>query len=288
MKNIDHKILVTGGAGHIGSELIKELVGLGYKNIYSLDNYSNGFESNHVHGAKYFTASTEDIGKIFTDSPFDTIFHFGEFSRVEQSFDRIDQVYQSNYFGTLKVLEYCITHNSKLIYSCSSAITSMSDKHVINAPYTISKSANRHLINSYLKIGKVNGAIVYFSNVFGGNENGFGENATVVKKFLNAKKTDDVVCITSPGTQRRNFTYIKDVIDGILKVYSFGSGDGYFIGHHRSLSIIELAEIIGVRYKIVPQRPGNRLCSKLDLTMMRKLGWSATVDIEDFLKAQKP
>lgn len=281
----DKRILVTGGAGHIGSELLKQLSNLGCKALFSIDDYSNGFEANHIDGCEYICGNTVDFSKYFSNKKFDTIFHFGEFSRVEQSFKHLDQVYRSNYAGTLEVIKFCMVTGTKLIYSCSSAITSMADPGIINSPYTITKSANRNLINSYFSLGYLNGAIVYFSNVYGGNENGIGENATVIAKFLNAKTNHETVTITAPGTQRRNFTYINDIIDGILLVYAKGKGDDYFLANPESFSIIEVADMIGLDYVLGSEKAGNRIASNVDLTKVTELGWTARTSLQDFLSS---
>ncbi|MDA5556954.1 NAD-dependent epimerase/dehydratase family protein [Shimia sp. MMG029] len=279
-----HKVLVTGGAGHVGSGLIRKLVELGYRDVTSIDNYSNGRECNHVDGCNYISADTREVFDIFPKNDFDVIFHFGEFARVEQSFSCLDEVFQSNYLGTLAMIKFAMAGRCKFIYSCSSAINSMNDPDLIHSPYVISKKSNRDLINTYFKLGKLRGAVVYFSNVYGGNELGTGANATVVAKFIRAKLNKERVEISSPGTQTRKFTDIGDLIRGVLLVYQFGEGDNYFIASKRSVSIVELAEMIGVEYRIVPSGPGNRTESSIDHKRMEALGWTTQTDIEDYIK----
>jgi UDP-glucose 4-epimerase len=283
-RTIEESILVTGGVGHVGSELIKKLLEIGYKNITCLDNYSNGSVENHYKGCEYVNGNTSEIRSLFSGQKFDTIFHFGEFARVEQSFVEIDTVYKSNYIGTLEVLKFAQAKRSRLIYSCSSAITSMDEEGIINSPYVISKRSNRELLNSLFLLGKLTGAIVYFSNVYGGNEKAIGPNATVVAKFLRARSEGAKVKINFPGTQTRNFTYIDDVIDGLLLVYHYGEGDNYFIASDEPFSILELAEAIGVEYEMSESVPGNRASSKVDLRAMQSLGWTSRTKISDYIR----
>lgn len=280
----EHNVLVTGGAGHVGSGLIQELVRLGYKNVTSLDNYSNGSKDNHIAGCHYIDADTRHIFKVLPVNDFDVIFHLGEFARVEQSFDNLADVYASNYQGTLAMLEFAMSGDSKFIYSCSSAINSMTDPDIVNSPYVITKRANRDMINSYFKLGKLRGAIAYFSNVFGGNERGIGGNATVVAKFLNAKKNGKEVVIHAPGTQTRKFTHIDDLVQGVLLVCQYGVGDGYFIASKNAISIRDLAKKMEVPFRLVPSGPGNRKGSDIDHSAMDDLGWSAKITIEDYVE----
>lgn len=282
--NCDDKVLVTGGAGHIGSALIENLIELGYKEVTSLDNYSNGNSANHVEGCVYVSADTQNISKLFSKNSFDVIFHLGEYARVEQSFQNIDEVYQSNYLGTLEVFKFASAAKCRVIYSCSSAINSMNDVDIINSPYVISKNANKEIFNSYLKLKKLEGAIVYFSNVYGGNEKNTGENATVIAKFIKAKKDGNTVGITSPGTQTRNFTHIEDVISGLLLVYKYGSGDNYFIASDDSVSIIDIANKLGVNYSFTSSSPGNRKSSKVNSEKLKALGWTVSMDIDKYFK----
>lgn len=276
-------VLVIGGAGHIGTNLIsylKDCKKVG--NVQSLDNYSNGSVDNHVSDIAYHVGDAKDISKMdFAD--IDCIVHLGEFSRVEQSFTNFSAIVSNNIVGTLEVVNYCINKNIKLIYSASSAITSMSDERVVDAPYTIGKKANVELLRSLASVYNLNFAILYFYNVYGPFEKGFGENATVVEKFLQLKFRNEKAVITAPGSQRRNFTDVRDIVSGIYKVILGGFGDGYYIGNKQSFSIIELAKMIGLEYSIGPAKPGNRYISELDTTRMEKLGWKCEYSLPSYI-----
>lgn len=280
------KILVLGGAGHVGSNLINELLkNPTFEEVYSLDDYSNGTTNNHKKGCKYITGNVADIKNIISFKV-DTVVHLAEFARIEQSFDRFSHVVENNIIGTLKVIEFCITYNCKLIYSASSAISSMSEPDMINAPYTITKHANVEILKSIAYWKQLNHAIVYFYNVYGPGEKGHGPNATVVEKFITQKILDEDVTITAPGTQRRNFTHVYDIVNGLIKVIKKGFGDGYYIGNPTSFSIVELAELMQLNYNIGPPKMGNRSISQLDIHKMNQLGWEPKEKLEDYIFAR--
>ena len=282
MKKI--KILVIGGAGHVGSNLLEHLkMSDVCYSLTSLDNYHNGNQINHIEGVKYIEGDARDIANL-VPSDLDCVVHLGEFARIEQSFEEYKHVFENNIMGTLRVIEFCISKNIKLVYSASSAITSMNEPGLINAPYTIAKSANVNLLNSISHYYSLNYSIVYFYNVYGPREVGTGKNATVVEKFLQLKFNDKEAVINFPGTQQRNFTDVRDIVDGIERVIQHGRGDGYFIGNPETFSIIELAELIGVKYTIGENTLGNRKSSKLQLSKMKDLGWEAKHNLRAYIK----
>ena len=219
-------ILVIGGAGHVGSNLIEFLKECSFvSRLRSLDNYSNGSTQNHIEGVEYIEGEAKDLSNYFGPE-LDVIIHLGEFARIEQSFDRFYFTFENNITGTLAVIDFCIKHNTKLVYSASSAITSMHEEGIVNAPYTIAKFANVNLINSISQYHTLNYAIVYFYNVYGPRERGFGDTATVVEKFLQLKFEGKTAIVNAPGTQQRNFTDVRDIVSGICKVLLHGYGDG--------------------------------------------------------------
>jgi len=277
------KILVIGGAGHVGSNLLEH-----FKNhnsnyeLTSIDNYTNGTSKNHIGGVKYINGDARDIGSL-VEPNFDCVIHLGEFARLEQSFHEYQFVVENNIVGTLRVIEFCRRFNIKLVYSASSAITTMHEPGLVNAPYTITKLANANLLNSLGQFYKLDYAIVYFYNVYGPREVGRGKNATVVEKFLQLKFLNQKAAINFPGTQRRNFTDVRDIVDGIHKVVDKGQGDGYFIGNPESFSIIELAELIGIDYSIGSKKFGNRESSIIDTSKMKKLGWEPKYNLKTYI-----
>lgn len=277
-------ILVIGGAGHVGSNLIEYLRDCSFvSRLRSLDNYSNGSIQNHIEGVEYIEGDAKDLGNYF-GSELDVIVHLGEFARIEQSFDKFYFTFENNITGTLAVIDFCIRHNTKLVYSASSAITSMHEEGIVNAPYTIAKSANVNLINSISQYHTLNHAIVYFYNVYGPRERGFGETATVVEKFLQLKFEGKTAIVNAPGTQKRNFTDVRDIVSGICKVLLHGYGDGFYIGNPTAYSIIELAEMIDLEYTLGVPKLGNRYQSAIDSSKIEKLGWKSRYQLPSYIE----
>ena len=279
-------ILVIGGAGHVGSNLIEFLKECSFvSRLRSLDNYSNGSTQNHIEGVEYIEGEAKDLSNYFGPE-LDVIIHLGEFARIEQSFERYYFTFENNITGTLAVIDFCIKHNTKLVYSASSAITSMHEEEIVNAPYTIAKSANVNLINSISQYHNLNYAIVYFYNVYGPRERGFGDTATVVEKFLQLKFEGKTAIVNAPGTQKRNFTDVRDIVSGICKVLLHGHGDGFYIGNPTAYSIIELAEMIELEYTLGEPKLGNRTISQIDTSKLEKLGWSAKYDLKSYINGR--
>lgn len=276
-----HRVLVTGGAGFIGSHLCEALVSIGCY-VVSLDNYFTGSISNHVIGVDYINDSTVNINKLSLELEFDTVYHLGEYSRVEQSFDDIEKVLEYNAVGTNEVLEFCRRNGSKLIYAGSS--TKFGDNGPNSSPYAFTKLKNTELVRNYGDWFGLDYAITYFYNVYGGRELSSGPYATVVAKFLDAKRKGKTVTVNAPGTQERNFTYIEDTINALILVGKHGSGDGYGIGNDKSYTIFEIADMMGLYYNIGPEKKGNRLSASVVSDKTRELGWKPRTDLKAYLE----
>ncbi len=279
------KILVTGGAGFIGSHLIERLI----KNndqIVSLDNYFTGSKDNHIKGVEYIEGETKDIEKYIKEIP-DIIYHLGEYSRVLTSFDDVELVWRLNIVGTLAVLEFCRKHNIKLIYAGSSTKFGDNIGGKDKSPYAWSKANNTELVSNYGKWYNLPYVIVYFYNVYGGREIFQGKYATVIGIFTRKYKNKEALTVVSPGTQRRSFTHIDDIIDGLVLVGEKGFGDGYCIGSEKSYSILEVAELFGERIKMMPEERGDRILTTIDLSKMNELGWQAKRNLKDYIKSIK-
>jgi len=272
-------ILLTGGAGFIGSNLAKELVRLKHK-VICIDNYSTGSRLNHVDGVEYFDLDTRHISSLRIISP-DIIFHLGEYSRVEQSFSDFEKVWDYNVHGTKEVLKYARAHRSKLIYAGSS--TKFGDNGSNSSPYAWSKANNTEFVKNYSDWYGLNYAITYFYNAYGPNEIRSGAYATLIAKFKELYRQHKEFQITSPGTQLRNFTHVSDIVSGLVLVGELGVGDGYGIGHPDPYTIIQVAEMFKHPYKLTPEKSGNRMFASVVTDKIRELGWTPKVNLPDYI-----
>jgi len=279
------KILVIGGAGFIGSNLVKTLLKKGHQ-VNSFDNYTTGSRDNHYKGCFYYYGTPKDIKDAlqYTTPTYDYIFHLGEYARVEQSFEDFDQVIKSNLECFPYVLDFAKQQNAKLVYSGSSTKFAEGGGKDMS-PYAFTKAQNTELLKNYSKWFGLKYSIVYFYNVFGDNEIGSGKYATVIAKFINmVKEGNDTLPVTSPGTQIRNFTHIDDIIEGILLAGFKGEGDGYGIGNDKGYSILNVVNALGCGPDYKPEKPGNRMNGQLMTDKTKALGWKCKTDLMEYLK----
>lgn len=267
------KILVTGGAGFIGSALCHRLSMDKDKEVYSLDNYFTGKKQNHVQGVTYIEGHTKDIEKLIDFTP-DIIYHLGEYSRVEQSFCDMDKVWEFNKMGTFSVLEFCRKYGSKIVYAGSS--TKFGDGGIGRgqSPYAWSKASNTELVVNYGQWFSIPYAIVYFYNVYGEREIGEGKYATLIALFKQKMLKGEPLTVVSPGNQRRNFTHIDDIISGLILVGEKGYGDEFGIGSKKSYTVLEIAKMFGGEIQMIEQRRGNRMNAEVVTSKTEALGWT--------------
>ena len=266
-------VLITGGTGFVGTHLAQKLVAES-DSVVCLDNYLSGRKSNQIAGAYYIEGDVNDIVDIFDDQKFDYIFHFGEYSRVEQSLDEPHVALSNIYKSFASLLEFWRRSDAKLIYSGSS--TKFADngdgRHL--SPYTAAKSLNAELLIDFAKWYDLPYSIVYFYNVYGGRELRDGKYSTVIGKFKElVSKGATKLPITTPGTQRRNFTHVDDITDGVLLAAGIGSGDGYGIGADESYSIIDVCRAFGCEPEFQQGSPANRMNGELHTNKIKALGW---------------
>lgn len=275
------KVLVTGGAGFVGSHLCERLMQLGHQ-VTSIDNYSMGSIENHIPGVTYINSDAKFIAVLNLPNNFDLVYHLGEYSRVEQSYDELNKVLDYNVYSIAPVIEFVKRCNAKLVYSGSS--TKFSQEGASLSPYAWSKVVNVDFVKNYAEWYGLNYAITYFYNVYGKREISNGKYSTVVAKFLKMKNEGKTTLpVTLPGTQRRNFTHVDDIVDGLITVGEKGKGDGYGIGSPESFSILELAEMIGLQPEFKPEAKGNRMEAPVMSEKTIALGWSAKRNLREYI-----
>ena len=276
------KVLVTGGAGFIGSHLCEQLAQDGNE-VFSLDNYSTGTKENHVDNVTYIKGETKNIDKLVNFNP-SIIYHLGEYSRVEQSFDDIEKVWISNKDGIFAVLQFCRKTKAKIVYAGSSTKFGDGGLGRSQSPYAWSKASNTELVENYGNWYGIKYAITYFYNVYGGREISTGKYATLIALFKERYKNREPLTVVSPGTQVRNFTHINDIVSGIIMVGEKGKGDNYGIGCSEAFSILDIANMFNTEIKMLPGRRGNRMSAQVVCAKTRKLGWRETSSIVDYIK----
>ena len=276
------KVLVTGGAGFIGSHLCQRL-SLSNNEVYSLDNYSTGSLNNHVENVTYIRGDTSDIQKIISFKP-EYVYHLGEYSRVEQSFDDIEKVWKSNKDGIFAVLQFCRNVGAKIIYAGSSTKFGDGGLGRSQSPYAWTKASNTELVENYGRWFGVPFAITYFYNVYGEREISEGKYATLIALFKNKYLAGEKLTVVSPGTQNRNFTYIDDIVDGLILVGENGNGDEFGIGSPDSYSIIEIAKMFGAEIEMLPERNGNRMTAEVVTSKTEELGWAPKFSVVNYIR----
>ncbi len=275
-------ILVTGGAGFIGSHLCERLVREGHC-VISLDDYSTGSRGNHIPEIEYRKGHTRDIATLIPESP-DMIYHLGEYARVEQSFADIARVLASNVVGTQAVLEFVRMRGGKLIYAGSSTKYADGGIGKEQSPYAWSKATNTDLVQRYGDWFGIDYAITYFYNVYGPRERSDPETGTVIGIFASCWKKGVPLPVRRPGTQKRNFTHIYDIVEGLVQVGARGAGDEYGLGHPDAYSLEEVAQLFGGDITWLEERPGNRMTSSVDIRRATlELGWKPRYSLPEYI-----
>lgn len=273
-------ILVTGGAGFIGSHLCERLVLEGHR-VISLDNYFTGTRENHVEGVEYREGHTKDIEELVPETP-DLVYHLGEYSRVEKSLTEPSLVWDLNKLGTFAVLEFCRKKKCKIVYAGSSTKFGDGGMGRDQSPYAWSKATNTELVQNYGTWYDMPYAITYFYNVYGPRERS-GAYGTLIEIFRQKMLNNEVLSVNAPGTQRRNFTHVDDIVDALLLVGEEGEGDDFGIGDRRAYSILEVAEMFGGEIEMRPEVAGNRSASNIDTSKTELLGWTCKRALKDYI-----
>ena len=262
-KNI---IVITGGAGFVGTNLIYLLLKKTKYKIISIDNYSSGFKKNHVKNRRvnYINADTKNISLILKKpKTINSIFHFGEFARIYQSFVKMNECISSNSIGTNAVFNYCLKNKIKLIYSATSASLGNKGNDKNLSPYAFTKAKNLELLENLKKWFNFKYEIIYFYNVYGPYQICKGDMATVIGIFEDHYKFKKPLPVVKPGNQTRRFTHINDTIDICYKAWKKNLCRHYSISSRKSYSILEVARMFAAKIKYLPKRPGERFASAL-------------------------
>ena len=278
-----NKILVTGGAGFVGSHLCERLTKDTNNKVYSLDNYFTGSEANHVPNVTYIKGDTSDIASLVNFVP-DMVYHLGEYSRVEQSFDDIEKVWSYNKDGIFAVLQFVRKAGCKILYAGSSTKFGDGGLGRSASPYAWTKATNTELVMNYGDWFNVPYAITYFYNVYGEREIQTGKYATLIALLKEKMKNKERLTIVSPGTQERNFTHIDDIIDGLVLVGENGYGDEFGIGSPEAFTVLEVAELFGGEIQMLPERKGNRMTADVMTDKAKALGWSSKRNLADYIE----
>jgi len=259
-------IVVTGGAGFVGSNLINLLVKKTNFNIISIDNYISGSAKNHIKSkrVKYINGDTKNIVSLLRNQKFiHSIFHFGEFSRIYQSFIQMEQCLESNSVGTIAVFNFCLSKKIKLIYSSTSATLGNDGKDKNLSPYAFTKSKNLEFLENLKRWFNFKYEIIYFYNVYGPNQISKGDMATVIGIFEEHYKKKIPLPVVRPGSQSRRFTHIQDTIDVCFMAWKNNKCRHYSISNKKSYSILEVAKLFKTQIKLLPTRRGERYASAL-------------------------
>ena len=260
-------IVVTGGAGFVGSNLINYFLKKTKYRVISIDDYSSGTKKNHIINRRihYIKGKTKNISKILEKKKknINAIFHFGEFARIYQSFLKMSQCLESNSVGSHAVFNFCLTNNIKLIYSATSASLGNKGKDENLSPYAFTKSKNLELLDNLKKWFKMKYEVIYFYNVYGPNQICKGDMATVIGIFEEHYKKKKPLPIVKPGTQSRKFTHISDTIKICFEAWRKNKCRHYSISSKKNFTIIEVAQLFKSKIKYLPPRKGERYASAL-------------------------
>ena len=264
MKNI---IVITGGAGFVGANLISFLLKNTKYKILSIDNYSSGLKINHIKNkkVKYIKGNTRNISTLLNSkkNKINAIFHFGEFSRIYQSFLKMGECIDSNTVGSHAVFNFCLNNKIKLIYSATSASLGNKGRDKDLSPYAFTKSINLELLENLKRWFKMKYEIIYFYNVYGPRQISIGNMATVIGIFENAYKNKKPLPIVKPGTQSRKFTHISDTVKVCYDAWKKNKCRHYSVSSKKDYSILEVAKLFGSKIKLLPARSGERYASAL-------------------------
>ena len=260
-------IIVTGGAGFVGANLVEKIIKETNYLVISIDNYSTGIKKNHILSKKvrYINGDTKRISKILNKfkKNIKAVFHFGEFARIYQSFLKMNECIESNTIGTNAVFNFCLKNKIKLIYSATSASIGNYGKDKNLSPYAFTKSKNLEMLENLKKWFNFRFEIIYFYNVYGPKQISSGSMATVIGIFEDQYRKKKPLTVVKPGTQSRRFTHVKDTVDACFYAWKKNKCRHYSISNKKSYTIIQVAKMFNSKIKYLAPRPGERYASAL-------------------------
>ena len=266
MPNSKKKILITGGAGFVGTNLIKFFLKKTKFNIISLDNYSSGTKKNHIKSnrVRYIKGHTKNIIDLVKEPKnIHSVFHFGEFARIYQSFIKMNECVDSNFIGSNEVFNFCLKNNIKLVYSATSASLGNKGNDKNLSPYAFSKAINLEQLENFKKCFKLKYEVIYFYNVYGPHQISRGAMSTVIGIFEDHYLRKKPLPVVKPGTQTRRFTHIDDTIETCYLAWKKKLNRHYIIANTKSYSIKEVAQMFKSKIRYLPRRSGERYSSAL-------------------------
>ena len=284
-------IVITGGAGFVGSHLVEYFIKKTRYKIISLDNYSTGSKKNHIKSnrIKYINGDTSNIKYELKKykSKINSLFHFGEFSRIYQSFKYFNECYKSNTIGSKEVFKFCLDNKIKLIYSATSATLGKRGDDKNLSPYAFTKFNNLGLLENLKNWFKLKFEIIYFYNVYGKRQIRKGKMATVIGIFENQYLTGKALTVVKPGTQTRRFTHVSDTIDVCFKAWKLNKCRHYSISHRKSYSLMNVAKMFNSNIKYLPRRKGERYASALTNMSYNNevIKYFGKIDLKEYIRS---
>lgn len=274
------KALVTGGAGFIGTNLIKKLLNEGHE-VVSIDNYKSGFEHNHISGCHYFNMDIRDVHD-YTWLGVDIVFHLAAIARIQPSFHEPKDYFTTNVNGSLNLIHWCAQNNVPIVYAGSSSKYSGRFKN----PYTFSKDVGEDIVTLYQQHYNLKASITRFYNVYGPYQLEEGGYSTVIGIWQKAFREGKPILVTGDGEQRRDFTHVHDIVDALYRIGDQNAwGHEFELGRGINYSLNELVKMMGVSPKYIPQRPGEaRVTLNTDTLAKEILGWEPKMNIESYIK----
>jgi len=260
-------VIVTGGAGFVGSNMINLLIKKTKFNIISIDDYSSGNKKNHLLNKriKYINSSTKNISKVLNryKKNINSLFHFGEFARIYQSFLKMNECINSNTIGSHEVFNFCLFNKIKLIYSATSATIGNNGNDKNLSPYAFTKAKNLEMLENLKRWFNFKFEIIYFYNVYGPGQISKGDMATVIGIFEDQFENSKALTVVKPGSQSRRFTHIEDTVEACYFAWKKSNCSHYSISNKKSYTILQVAKMFGKKIKMLPPRKGERFASSL-------------------------